>query len=276
MKNVIATLVAVAGVAAAANAGLVSYNVSTGGAFGPSADALPGQTVTVRVRIAYNGTVPVHAFSGVNLQPLLTGNFGAAAGNDSIITNANNYVGATSGAFLTTPQGTVDGAFGQYGRVNSFGAQALSTNTAPRAFYGTGTAAGLARIAQGRTSNWMGTGTGLNNSAGTGGFNLSQASPNLVPGYPVNPLGNGDDVGGEYVFQFAIVVGEGFNRSISISTATFGATVVPITWFANGQNFNETLNTTLSSFPGTINVIPAPASLALMGLGGLIVGRRRR
>jgi hypothetical protein len=28
--------------------------------------------------------------------------------------------------------------------------------------------------------------------------------------------------------------------------------------------------------PGTINIVPAPASLALLGLGGLIAGRRRR
>jgi hypothetical protein len=91
----------------------------------------------------------------------------------------------------------------------------------------------------------------------------------------VNPLGNGDDEGGEFVFQFAVVVGEGFNRSITITTATF-ASAVNVTWFSNAQNFNETLNTTLSSAAGTINVVPAPASLALMGLGGLVAGRRRR
>lgn len=274
MKSVIASLVAVAGVAAAANAGVVSYQVSNGGAFGASTNALPGDTVTVRVRIAYNGTAPVHAFAGVNLQPLLSGNFGAALGQDSIVTNANNYVGASSGGFLTTPQGTVNGDAGQYGRINSFGAASVTTSTAPRAFYGTGTAAGLARIAQGRTTNWIGVGTGLNNSNGTGGFNLSQANPSLVPGYPVNPLGNGDDEGGEFVFQFAVRVGDGFNRSINITTAAFQG--LNITWFANSQNFNETVTTALTSTAGTINVVPTPASLALLGLGGLVAGRRRR
>lgn len=253
----------------------MSYQVSTGGAFGSSVDALPGQTVTVRVRVAYNGTAPVHAFAGANLQPVLSGNFGSAAGQDAIVTNANNFVGASVGGFLTTPQATVAGEAGQYGRINSFGAASTTTSTAARAFYGTGTAAGLARIAQGRTTNWIGTGTGLNNSTGAGGFNVSQANPGLVPGYPVNPLGNGDDEGGEFVFQFAVVVGEGFNRSISITTASF-ASAVNVTWFSNAQNFNETLNTTLTSAAGTINVVPAPASLALMGLGGLVAGRRRR
>ncbi len=275
MKNVIASLVAVAGVAAAANAGVVSYQVSNGGAFGASTDALPGQTVTVRVRIAYNGTAPVHAFAGANLQPVASGNFGTAAGADRIVADANNFVGASVGGFLTTPQATVNGDAGQYGRINSFGAASTTTSTAARAFYGTGTAAGLARIAQGRTTNWIGVGTGLNNSTGAGGFNVSQANPGLVPGYPVNPLGNGDDVGGEFVFQFAVLVGDGFNRSISITTASF-QTAVSVTWFSNANNFNETLNTNLSSVAGTINVVPAPASLALMGLGGLVAGRRRR
>jgi hypothetical protein len=61
--------------------------------------------------------------------------------------------------------------------------------------------------------------TDVSGANGTGGFNVSQANPGLVPGYPVNPLGSGDDVGGEFVFQFAVVVGNGFNRSICSSVS---------------------------------------------------------
>jgi hypothetical protein len=278
MKNVIASLIAVAGVAAVANAGVISYQVSNGGAFGASVDALPGQTVEVRVRIALPaGARSAYALNTVNLQPQASGNFGTAAGQDRIVSAANNDVGPSTGTSLSTPRGTVDGNAGQYGRVGSFGSFVHTTSTTARAFYGSGTAAGLARIAQARATNWFGTGTGLNNSTGAGGVGIAQAHPTLVAGYPINTLGNGDDNGGEYVFQFAIVVGNGFNRSITISTlSSFAQTLGFVQWFGSETNGNDTFTTAATTVNGTINVVPTPASIALLGLGGLVAGRRSR
>lgn len=281
MKNVIASLIAVAGVAAVANAGVISYQVrNTAGAtgFSSSTNALPGDTVEVRVRIDLPaGARSAWALNTVNLQPQASGNFGAAAGQDKIVSEANGNVGPATGTSLSTPRGTVDGNAGQYGRVGSFGSFVHTTSTTARAFYGTGTAAGLARIAQARATNWFGTGTGLNNSTGAGGVGIAQAHPSLVNGYPVNTLANGDNEGGELVFQFAVTVGNGFNRSIVLSTlSSFANGLNLVGWFGSETNGNDTFTTAASTVNGTINVVPTPASLALLGLGGLVAGRRNR
>jgi hypothetical protein len=278
-----------AGVVQTVQGGIIRYqvrNATAGSGFGQNAQAAPGDTIEVRIRIAYNGDAPIYAFRNANLQPLLAGNFGTFAGNDRIITDSERYVGPRTGGNATTPLGSVFGEAGQYGRVRSFGSQALSASmsNAPRAFYGTGTASGLARISQARATNWIGQGTGINNVTGAGGFQLSQLHPAWGIAAGFNEWNSGDDAEGEYVFQFGLVVGEGIGRSISVTTGlVYGGNDFPnppvpgqVAWYTSSTSLIPFVQTDAVSVPGIINVVPAPSTsmLALFSLAALT--RRQR
>ncbi len=77
------------------------------------------------------------------------------------------------------------------------------------------------------------------------------------------------------VYAFSVSVGaDGSIRSIALNMDDFKAGVVSVHAAAN-----STRGTNITAFTvdgAAINVIPTPATLALMGLGGLVAGRRRR
>jgi hypothetical protein len=275
-----------AGMAASADAGVIRYqvrNASNNSGFAQSVQALPGDTIEVRVRIAYDGTTPIFGLNSAYLQPVLAGSFGLAPGSDRLITDPDTFIGPQTGSNNSTPLGSVPGEAGQYGRVGSFGGLYIDVGlgNSPRAFYGSGTTAGLARISQSRVTNWIGRGNGLNNSNGAGGIPIVQLHPGF--GATFNPWGNGDDDDGEYVFQFGFIVGEGTDRSISIETGlVYGA--VPgsgsgtgrISWYTSPDVVNQSIQTEATTIPGYVQVIPAPGAIGLLAGVALVAARRRR
>lgn len=295
MKNVIHSLVAVAGLATVANAQvantLLKYEVSRDGVnWSSTLNANPGDTIQVRALASYIGSASAPTAGGLGqivFQPVVSSWTGA----DTLITTAgtpgNNGVGPVGGT-RSTPIGTVEDAPGQYGRITPFGANSTTTSTYLRGHVGTGTAAGLLRIARADVTNWIGVGatsgaSAANNWNGGGGVSIAQiANPSRLPTDPAFNNGTSNLV----VFKFSFLVGAGDGRSLVINTpdAGFNRTLssgqyVPnIRWFANENEASASVQTAAVAEAATIRVVPVPApgAMALLGLGGLVAARRRR
>lgn len=100
-----------------------------------------------------------------------------------------------------------------------------------------------------------------------GGVSITQRDPSSAGGnYVSAPSALG--------FLFTVTVGNPFGRSINIVLDQVRQGSMA---YHSSSSATRGTNTTDWSVDGAvINVVPTPASLALVGLGGLVAGRRRR
>lgn len=284
MKKVIVSMLAVAGMAMAANAAdtTIKYEVSSdgGSTWSSSVNALPGTAIQVRARVIYSGQTPVFGLSQIVFQPIVSNwadtlaTSGAGAGQ----------IGPVGGS-RTTPLGTVDDASGAFGRITPFGANAVNTSTYVRGHVGTGANAGMLRIAQANITNWIGSGTGANNQTGVAGVSVAQIAPGTR--LPTDPAYN--DSNDVVVFKFGFTLNSssaartlgidtpagGLGTETSATTGHLGE--VYASWFTSSTAAQGTrLYGSVGTEGASVNVVPAPGALALVGLGGLVATRRRR
>lgn len=294
MKNVIGSLVAVAGLAAGANAqSLLNLQVSLDGtnwSDNVEVNAATGVNTTVLMRalVSYTGTQPAVGFASLTWQPTF-GN--VRPGVDSVqpfVDQGNN----TNGGSITLDATPLDGPFG---RISPFAASGPTVGGAQRfaAIAHSGGSGGAPagnwlRIARNDVTRWMGTGptsgtSSVNNFNGAGGVVCVQKSPgNVGPNDPAFQPGITDIA----IFQIALTVGgvgQGETHEISVGAPTDGMSRNATTgareaaWFAAMSGDNSGATKGVVEVDGaSITITPAPGALALLGLGGLVAGRRRR
>lgn len=281
MKKVIASLVAVAGMSVAASGqGTVDWQVSTDGTtWSDSVNALPGATVVVRARVTTGSAVsPNLGLASFVMQPTVS-SWTAA---DTLLAFQNGGVqGNSIAGSMITDDASADGLDGPFGRFNPWGRTATSGTNAIKGHFHTGGVGGAPaggnwlRIAQGTVTSWIG---GTGNTSGNSGVPISQNNQ-VTQGASYNT--NLENV---LVFQFGFTLSSDTalrSLVIDVPTAGFGnrnstTGEREMYWFATGSETTGQIRGAALSSSATVNVVPTPASIALLGLGGLIVGRRRR
>lgn len=244
-------LIAAAGLATVANAQntrLVFEASNDGGAsWAANVNANPGSNVLVRIRAVYErGTAAsTPGFAGITFQPTLSGWTAA----DAVMPFATR-LDYTAGA-------------NDLGRVAPFWSVGQED----------GSASGLLRsfVDGGNTLRFGGSKLATATTNLAWGLNSSQLTQNL------NPSGFNSNLD-VVIFRYGITLGPA--TTVRTLTATAPLNLINNsrgTWYATsaGGSVQGAITQDFIS-NATINIVPAPASLALLGLGGLVAGRRRR
>jgi len=281
MKSVIASLVAVAGMSVAAVADVntrMDVLVSLDGInWAPTVNASAGTTVQVLVRASYIGSAQPLGFASAVFQPTVSN---WTAGDTALAYAGGGFGSNTTNPANMTPAGPA-GA-GQYGRISPMGRTSLTSSQAITNFVHSGGSGGAPagtwlRIAQKQVTGWIG---GAGNT--TGGSGVPVAQLNDVGRVAADPafLSSLQNV---ELFRFGVTIGAVAGRTqldVDLPIAGFGnrnstTGEREIYWFASMVESSGTVRGTAIVNGGTI-ILPAPASMALLGLGGLCVARRRR
>jgi len=314
MKNVIVSLVALAGVASIASAQITQepvgatlrYEVAVnGGAWSSSVNANPGDRVEWRAVL--NITAPnAAALGSIFYQPVIVNAdiTGAGASRDNLGAWRNNGIsgqGNTTLAqgLLSVAEGSNSGALSSYGRVR-FGFTSRSTAA--------GNSGGLTGFDHAATAD-----SNINGLSASGGFGLIRIAgannpnwyPESIPAGSIalnnqilwgvvsdNPaptstwfLGGTQDL---VLFRQSLTLSDATDlRTISLTSeaATLfragGGAGTDDTRFMRSAAAGEggstaTIRNGVEYVAGVINVVPTPGAVALLGLGGLVAGRRRR
>lgn len=288
MKNVIGSLVAIAGLAAAANAqSLLNLQVSTDGlnwSDNVEVVAAPGTNTTVLMRasISYTGSTPAFGFASLTWQPVFS-NVRAADVVDPFATQGNNL----NGGGVILDASPLDGPFGRIQPFASTGPSGTQAYAVHRhtAMSGGAPDGNFLRIARNDITRWMGTGptttaSAVNNFNGAGGVACVQKA---TPG-TADPARN-DSISNVVIFQIALTldgVPDGDTHIIGVEAPTAGMSRNSnngnreASWFGPAGDNSGSVKGIVEVDGATITITPAPGALALLGLGGLIVGRRRR
>jgi len=279
MKSVIASLVAVAGMSVAANA-VVNTNVTwqvslDGNTWGSSVNATAGQQVMARALVSYTGTAAPLGLASLVFQPTVSN----ALASDTI----SPFINGGAGGNTSTPIGVLTGSqltdTTSFGRVSPWGRSALAASSAIRGFFHTNPNSdgiNYLRIAQTQVTGWIG---GTGNTTGGSGVPIAQlANVGRGTGDPAfNP-----SLQNVYVFKFGVTLGSGHTADLTVSSPLEGfgnrnSTTGDreVYWWADMNENTGSIRGT-AAVTGAIIHVPTPASLALLGLGGLAIGRRRR
>jgi len=292
MKNVIGSLVAIAGMAVAANADTSRLDIMVsqdGVNWSSSTTVNAGSAETKRVYVAYvmsyvGTTAAPNAFASLTFQPVFSN---VRVGLDSVAAFADRGNNTNGGAI--DPRADYSQA-GGFGRLKPWAATGPSTSQNYAVHTHTAGSAGAPagnffRIARNDVTKWVGTGvtTGtaaVNNFNGAGGVVAGQKqSPTAAD--PARVVGSSNlvlmvlalDVHGVGAGDSHVITAGAPNEGMSRNAST-GAREA--SWWANTTENAASIKAAVEVVAGEINIIPAPGSLALLGLGGLVAGRRRR
>lgn len=281
MKNIIASIVAAAGIASMASAQITQMDVETSldgvNWAGGNRSVNPGTTVQFRYKVSFNlnGTTAVPTgFASLTFQPTVS-NWGGTDTLNAFATSGNNTNG-----------GAVTEASGQFGRIIPFASTGATTSDPYRGHTQTVSGTNFLRIARTTITNWVGQGlttgtSAANNFNGAGGLACVQKAFSLVVA-GTDPAFN-PAISNVVLAKFSLTLGaDAAARVLTLSAPTDGMSRNTTTgareasWFSsNSDNFGG-IKGAVQVADATLTIVPAPGAMALLGMGGLVALRRRR
>lgn len=261
------SILAVAGLAAAASA--QSTNIIQQVTTTPANEAswtneitvAPGATVYVRVRIVLSGATAL-GLAGLNHQPSLSG-WNAGGGDTRLDFTFPGYDNACPPGVQTEAGFTgrhVDPTVPtNRGRMWPYGSAGMNDTSA------SGILTSL--VDGGNTLRFAGSKNTTATTNAAWGVNTAQLPAQLIGTCFNSTL---DAV----VFKYAITVGA-THGSADFVTGMANVSQNRATWYLNPGG-TQTLNATIGTVSNATIHVPTPGALALLGLGGLVAGRRRR
>jgi hypothetical protein len=295
MKNLIASLAAFAGVATSATAALSQLSIlasKDGSAWSDHLIVDQGAGDSGQVYIAYvlsyvpqsQGEITPDAFASVTFQPVFAN---VRTGVDTINPFANTGNNVNGGAI--DARASYGAGTGGYGRIKPWAATGPSSTQSYVAHSHTANSGGAPagsyyRIARNDVTNWFGLGA----TTGTAASNNFNGAGGVVVGQKQNPAAGIDPARvsgtqglllmvlsmqtGPTASSFDIACGaplEGMSRN-----STTGAREA--NWYANTTELAASIKVQMAVTGAMITVIPAPGTLAVLGMAGFFAGRRRR
>lgn len=224
-----------------AGLGTYNFNILTGDA--ESSGTLLRLRVQNADRTYYTGAPTPSGASGTKTG--LPFQYNYLAGINS---SFNGLINGTSGSFTNNPLENEIGLIAG----SATGSSALGTP-------------GMDPGGEGNPATW----------SGYGAFNVppNNSIAPLDPAIGATYFGQGQFVD---VYRFRYTVSDFTARTLNFTLNELGAQVFSQWLYSNGEWGAATLPASPSSTGLQIQVVPTPASAALMGLGGLVVARRRR
>ena len=195
----------------------------------------------------------------------------AVAGIASAATAQNGSLSMTSSAMTVDSTTTTSFTLSVYADAD-FGSAIAGGGFSLSAVGG----AGIVTDMVGSTPDWAALGFQDNGHAGDGNYNgliFGQLIfPPFIPAAPESMLGNGPVLIG----TFAVTIAADSAGVIDWSTGGGVGPFVLEVFTDDGGAGTMTQLTDLDFGGVSVNVVPAPSAMALLGLGGLVAGRRRR
>jgi hypothetical protein len=242
--------------------------------------APPTANVFFRALVSYTGTASPVGLASFVFQPTMSN----ALATDTMLP----FINGGAGSNTSTPIGVIDGAqltdTTSFGRTSPWGRSALSSTSALHGFFHTnpnGDGINYLRIAQLQVTSWIG---GTGNTTGGSGVPIAQLSDvgRTTSDPPFNPFTTNI-----YVFKWGVVLNTtdvsrvGHDMIVDAPLAGFGNRNSStgdreVYWWANTSEATGSIRGTANITAARVFLAPSPASLALLGLGGLAAGRRRR
>jgi len=279
VKNIIASIVAAAGIASMASAQITQMDVETSldgvSWSGGNRAVNPGTTVQFRYKVSFNAngtTASPTGFASLTFQPTVS-NWGTDTLN-AFATSGNNTNG-----------GAVTEASGNFGRIIPFASTGATTSDPYRGHVQTASGTQFLRIARTTITNWVGQGltsgtSAANNFNGAGGLACVQKGFSLVTA--TDPAFN-PAIANVVLAKFSLTLSnDGAARTLVISAPTEGMSRNATTgareasWFSSNTDNFGSIKAAVSVADASLTVVPAPGALALLGMGGLMAARRRR
>ena len=280
MKNIIASIVAAAGIASFAGAQITQMDVQT------SVDGInwasgnrnvnPGTTVQFRYRVTFNasGTTAIPTgFSSLTFQPTIS-NYAAGDTLASFATVGNNTNGGT----------VTDTANGLYGRISPFGSTGPTTTDPYAGQRQASASVNYLRVARSTITNWVGDGlttgtSAANNFNGAGGLACVQKSFSLVGS--ADPAFNAS-ISNVVLVKLAFTLStDTASRVLTIDAPTLGMSrnttsgAREAAWFSSNTDNFGSIKAAVQVAAATVTIVPAPGMLGLVGMGGVVALRRR-